>query len=117
MTKHTLCQFDDIEEQNSKGFEVQGHKLFAVKKDNLVYVYQNRCPHLGVELEWDEDVFLDQEGKLIQCSTHGALFLIEDGSCVSGPCAGDQLTAIPSRVENKTVFIELKLVENSITNE
>lgn len=107
MPTHTLCQLDDIDEEGSKGFEVQGHKLFAVKKDNLVYVYQNRCPHLGVELEWDEDVFLDQEGKLIQCSTHGALFLIEDGSCISGPCAGDQLTSIECKVEGNVVVIEL----------
>ena len=107
MPSVTLCQLDDIEEEGSKGFEIQGHKLFAVKKDNLVYVYQNRCPHLGVELEWDEDVFLDQEGKLIQCSTHGALFLIEYGSCVSGPCAGDQLTAIESKIEGNAVVIEL----------
>ena len=110
MPSVTLCQLDDIDEEGSKGFEVQGHKLFAVKKDNLVYVYQNRCPHLGVELEWDEDVFLDQEGKLIQCSTHGALFLIEDGSCVSGPCAGDQLTSIESKMEGNAVVIELPSV-------
>ena len=86
------------------GFEVGERKLFAVKKDNTVHVYENRCPHLGIELEWQEHQFLDQEGALIQCSTHGALFLIEDGSCVSGPCMGDKLTAVTITISDEQVI-------------
>lgn len=85
-----LCHIDDIDDEQSKGFEVGGDNLFAVKKNGQVFLYRNSCPHLGVELNWQEDKFLDMDGMLIQCSTHGALFLIEDGACVSGPCQGQQ---------------------------
>lgn len=89
-----LCHIDDIDDEQSKGFEVGGDNLFAVKKNGQVFLYRNSCPHLGVELNWQEDKFLDMDGMLIQCSTHGALFLIEDGACVSGPCQGQQLQAV-----------------------
>ncbi len=78
----TLCHIDDIEEGCSKGFEVLNKYLFAVKKDGRTYLYYNYCPHLGTPLEWQEDQFLDSDGALIQCSTHGALFLIENGQCI-----------------------------------
>lgn len=100
-----LCHVDDIEEGQSVGFEVGEKKLFAVKKDAVIYVYENRCPHLGIELEWLENQFLDPDGALIQCSTHGALFLIEDGSCISGPCSGQQLNQIDSFIREESVFL------------
>ena len=100
-----LCHVNDIDEGASKGFEINDKKLFAVKKDAVIYVYENRCPHLGIELEWLEDQFLDSEGALIQCSTHGALFLIEDGNCISGPCAGQQLRPIDTVIQADEVFL------------
>ena len=102
--KH-LCHSDDIEEGYSRGFELGEQKLFAVKKDAIIFVYENRCPHLGIELEWLEDQFLDQEGALIQCSTHGALFTIEEGDCVSGPCVGQQLRRLEVKLEAGEVFL------------
>lgn len=110
MTDNTV-QFhvDDIEEDTSKGFTAGGDlTFFAVKKDGQLYVYRNRCPHLGIELEWVEDRFLDSENALIQCSTHGALFIIENGECVAGPCAGDHLEALPFTVaDNGTVTVSV----------
>ena len=47
-------------------------------------------------LEWLPDQFLDSSAQYIQCSVHGAMFRIEDGWCVRGPCAGDALMAIPA---------------------
>ncbi|WP_372760662.1 Rieske (2Fe-2S) protein, partial [Litorivivens sp.] len=39
--------------------------------------------------------FLDRDDSLIQCATHGALFVVETGECVAGPCMGDCLEAVP----------------------
>ena len=100
-----LCAIDDIAEGAAKAFEINDMTLFVVKKDDHFYAYKNSCPHLGVELEYQEDQFLDQEGKLIQCSTHGALFLIEDGSCISGPCMGDELTTLTTTIEDGVLFL------------
>ena len=68
----SLLAIDVIEEGTSKGIEVNGAYLFAVKKDDQLVLYYNRCPHLGTPLEWEEDRFLDADDALIQCSTHGA---------------------------------------------
>lgn len=104
-TNTLLCNIKDIPEGESKGFTLNGQSIFGVKKQGVIYVYKNQCPHLGVEMEWQDDVFLNPDNSLIQCSMHGALFIIEDGSCISGPCAGGQLTVIESSIFNEAVYI------------
>ena len=101
----TLVAEIDIPEGGSKGLESQGQYLFAVKKDGQVYLYRNSCPHLGTPLEWQEDVFLDPDGALIQCATHGALFEIETGNCIAGPCQGQHLQQIPYILDNGFVMV------------
>lgn len=101
-----LCNFDDIDEQTSKGFVLENDNLFAVKKDNQIYLYRNLCPHLGVELNWQEHQFLDMDAALIQCSTHGALFLIENGDCVAGPCQGDKLQTVNFELINNEIHLK-----------
>jgi nitrite reductase/ring-hydroxylating ferredoxin subunit len=90
-----LCSVDELVEGDAKGFSTDTDALFALKRDGQIFVYRNSCPHLGVELNWLEDQFLDTEGILIQCATHGALFVVETGACVAGPCRGKSLEAIP----------------------
>ena len=53
-----------------------------------------------------EDRFLDPDGSLIQCSTHGALFEIESGRCIAGPCKGQYLQAIPYLLDNGLLMVE-----------
>lgn len=89
-----LCHSDDIAENSSKGFEVNGRSLFAVKKRGSLFIYHNRCPHVGLPLNWMPDQFLDTHKELIQCTSHGALFRIDNGQCVSGPCPGQYLRAV-----------------------
>jgi len=102
-----LCAGSDLAEGGSRGFVFEGKKLFAVRRGGQAYVYFNRCPHRGVGLEWQRDQFLDPSNSLIQCATHGALFLIEDGECVAGPCAGQSLTAIECREDTQGVWIDV----------
>lgn len=104
---HELCRLDDINDQHSKGFELGETKVFVIRQGDRVHAYHNRCPHLGIALEWLPDKFLDIDGELIQCSTHGALFTIDEGLCVSGPCSGQNLTSITSQVVEGSVFIEI----------
>ncbi|MBD9590342.1 Rieske (2Fe-2S) protein [Pseudomonas sp. PDM03] len=102
-----LCAGAELAESSSRGFEIDGEKLFAVRRNGQVYVYNNRCPHRGVGLEWTPDRFLDPSNSLIQCATHGALFLIEDGECVAGPCAGQSLTTIECREDAQGIWVSL----------
>lgn len=100
-----LCTAQELEEGQSLGFDLPGKPVFAVRKDGEVHVYRNECPHLGVALEFQENEFLDLDGALIQCSTHGALFEIESGLCLAGPCQGDHLTKVDFVIEDDWIKI------------
>ncbi|VVP47412.1 Rieske (2Fe-2S) protein [Pseudomonas fluorescens] len=102
-----LCTGVELADASSRGFDIEGQKLFAVRRGGQVYVYVNSCPHRGVGLEWTPNSFLDPSNSLIQCATHGALFLIEDGECVSGPCAGQSLTTVPCREDAQGIWVSL----------
>jgi nitrite reductase/ring-hydroxylating ferredoxin subunit len=101
-----LCHINEIPDNTAKSFVVDELIFFAVKKESEVFLYLNQCPHLGVELNWQEDQFLDSENALIHCSTHGALFVIESGKCVAGPCMGDSLTPLPFTVVDGFITIK-----------
>ncbi|MFL0798032.1 MAG: Rieske (2Fe-2S) protein [Cellvibrionaceae bacterium] len=102
---HFLCNISDIPENGSKGFELENLRLFAVQKRGEIFIYKNICPHAQLPLEWVPDQFLDNNKELILCSSHGALFQIHDGLCVTGPCIGQSLEAIPFSVKNQQIFI------------
>jgi nitrite reductase/ring-hydroxylating ferredoxin subunit len=102
-----LCASAELAEGRSRGFRLGETRLLAVRKDGRVFVYANRCPHRGIPLEWQADQFLDHSGRLIQCASHGALFLIENGECIAGPCAGQELENFPCREDDKGIWVEL----------
>ncbi|GLK91873.1 Rieske (2Fe-2S) protein [Pseudomonas turukhanskensis] len=102
-----LCAPDSLAEGQSRGFLLGGINLLAVRKNGQVHAYLNRCPHKGVPLEWQADEFLDSSKTLIQCARHGALFLIESGECVTGPCEGDSLSALSCHEDATGIWITL----------
>ena len=101
-----LLNINDLEEGTSLGLDINDLYMFAVKKNGDIYLYWNRCPHIGTPLEWEENRFLDADAALIQCSTHGALFQIDDGFCLVGPCKGKHLQKVDFTIENECVFID-----------
>lgn len=100
-----LCRPDELAEGQSRGFSIEGLKLLLIRRDGRVHAYENRCPHRGISLEWVADQFLDTSGSLIQCATHGALFLIDSGECVAGPCAGDSLQVVDCWEDEHGIWI------------
>lgn len=90
-----LCKTTDIAEGAARGFELAQVNLLLLRDRGQFYLFHNRCPHMGVPLEWEPDRFLDNEGSYIRCSTHGALFLKDSGECIVGPCRGEHLRALP----------------------
>ncbi|MBD9482428.1 Rieske (2Fe-2S) protein [Pseudomonas sp. PDM14] len=100
-----LCAPRDLSEGQSRGFQLEGLRLLAVRRDGQVFAYRNNCPHRDLPLEWRPDDFLDASGSMIQCAHHGALFLIESGECVTGPCAGDTLQAIRCHEDADGIWI------------
>ncbi|WP_202980281.1 Rieske (2Fe-2S) protein [Marinobacter fonticola] len=91
----TITLPDDLAEHECRQFDLAGDASgFAVRQHGKTYAYLNYCPHLGIELNWQPDRFMDPDNCFIQCATHGALFTVDDGHCIAGPCAGDQLIAL-----------------------
>lgn len=80
-------------------------EMFVVRKGPNAWGYFNSCPHAGSPLNWTPGNFLDSSKTLIQCATHGAQFKMEDGACVSGPCPGSRLTAVPVVVKDGNILI------------
>ncbi len=111
MSHHFLCNKQEIAEGNPRGFSLdfkQGKfELFLVKQDDTIYAYQNQCPHLGIPLNWQPNKFLSIEQSHIQCSSHGALFNINNGYCVLGPCVGDNLIALTLKQSDDKIWLHL----------
>ena len=108
-SRYLLCRLDELADPGSKGNMVTRgdavQNIFVVRRNDRVYGYINSCPHTGGPLDWVPDQFLSLDKRHIQCATHAALFRLDDGACVAGPCAGDRLTAISLQVESGNVYL------------
>jgi nitrite reductase/ring-hydroxylating ferredoxin subunit len=104
-----LCALTDLDDPGSRGFSLEtpagALELFLVRREGGIYAYRNNCPHTGAPLDWTPDRFLSQEGELIQCAMHGALFRIESGECLYGPCRGAFLQSLPLVVRDGQVAL------------
>jgi nitrite reductase/ring-hydroxylating ferredoxin subunit len=67
---------------------------FVLRYDGRVVGYLNRCAHVPAEMDWQPGKFLDDSGRWILCSIHGAAYDPASGYCIAGPCAGRSLRAL-----------------------
>lgn len=107
---HELCSSGLIAEGECKEFHLGEEdiaNIFITRRDGHLYAYANQCPHVGAPLNWKKDMFLDNDGDLIQCASHGALFVIETGHCVSGPCLGQHLHSYAILEQDGNVYVDL----------
>ena len=107
--KLALCKLRELDDPSSRGFAVSMGEdkleLFLVRKEDTVRAYLNRCPHTGATLEWVPDQFLDEDNAFIMCANHAALFVIDTGLCVAGPCINQHLHPVNISVEEGVVYI------------
>lgn len=105
-----LCRIDELVEGQARGFDPLQHgrdSVFALVHEGQLRIYRNSCPHLDVRLEYRKDRFLSADGQLIVCYAHGAQFLPSSGECVYGPCLGQSLEALPWRVEEGWLVLQM----------
>lgn len=102
---HRLCALADLEENVGRSFRSPVGEVILVLRDGQVHGWENTCPHLGINLEFNPDEFMDCENHYLICSNHGALFQVEDGLCVSGPCQGQSLLRVPVEVRDAVVWL------------
>ena len=95
--EHLLCHLDELPEGSARGFDLNGEgraTVFAVRCRGALRVYADSCPHHGTPLPWRRDAYLSAAGDHIVCAAHGALFEIDSGRCVLGPCLGEHLQPV-----------------------
>ena len=106
-----LCDYNELEELDSRGFYITEltppRNIFIVRRKDRVLGYENSCPHTMGPLDWSPNQFLNYDKEYIQCANHGALFEIEGGKCIYGPCAGQSLWPVELQVDNEIVFAVL----------
>jgi nitrite reductase/ring-hydroxylating ferredoxin subunit len=105
---YAICGLNDIPSQRARGFKLirvvddagatRPFLVVVVRWGKQVFAYENKCPHDGVNLDWERNAFLDSNNTRLQCGKHGALFDLGTGFCVEGPCKGRSLTQIPASV-------------------
>jgi nitrite reductase/ring-hydroxylating ferredoxin subunit len=97
-----LSSLDQIADGAARNFVLQmktgRFHGFVVRRGDAVFGYLDRCPHMGLPLAQELDQYLGADGSVIACSWHGALFEIDGGRCVGGPCVGAALTVWPIAV-------------------
>ena len=107
--KYLACTIDELKKLSSYGLELTideiSKQYFLIYRNNKVYSYLNRCPHTGVTLDWVPNQFMDSSHSYIQCATHGALFRIENGHCLRGPCVGDQLELVENSIFDGNIYL------------
>lgn len=112
--RQRLCRITDLGDPDTRGFALRTpgglRDIFIVRRGAAVHGYLNHCPHTGSPLDWQPDQFLNLDRTLIQCATHLALFRIEDGQCIAGPCAGQALTPVEVAVVDGWVEVEAEAV-------
>jgi nitrite reductase/ring-hydroxylating ferredoxin subunit len=103
-----LCRVAEIPENGARGFpgaEGAFTGLVAIRQGDQVYVYENACPHIGTPLDWAPNRFLSADGRYLICATHGAQFTIATGTCISGPCRGDELTPVHVVIQDGFIHV------------
>ena len=80
-------------------------KGFVVRRGSGFYAYQNLCKHLPVTLDLNDNSFFNHDKPLLQCQMHGALYEMESGLCVGGPCEGARLRSLPLQETDSQLII------------
>lgn len=101
-----LCLLDEIPDQGAISVHVDsstgGFQVILLRQGNRVFGYHNECPHQGRNLDYVPGKFMVRDGA-IMCAAHGAMFAVDSGDCLSGPCSNG-LARVPVRVEAGNVI-------------
>lgn len=78
---------------------------FVVQKAGKFFAYHNLCQHLPITLDLGDDDFFTHDKSYLQCHMHGAMYEMETGFCVAGPCQGSRLVALEMEEEETRLVI------------
>ncbi len=77
--------------------------VILLRLPETIIAWRNRCPHMGVELDWREERLVAPGGAHLRCTVHGALFSPRNGICLRGPCVGEHLMPVDLDIDETMV--------------
>ena len=109
MKRIEVGKLDEIDDPGCREFQIGDgdwpFRGFVVRQGESVYAYQNYCVHVGHPLNWMPDSFLTKDRQAIICVSHGAIYEIDSGLCIGGPCKGKSLHAVDAEVVDGVVYV------------
>jgi nitrite reductase/ring-hydroxylating ferredoxin subunit len=116
-TKRKLVgQVSDLAHGESKKFTLRSGELnfeaMLVNYGGNYFAYVNRCPHVGISLDWVDNQFFTVDGRYLICANHGATFEPASGECIWGPCVGASLRSVPLEIDGQRIFVRWPSPEN-----
>lgn len=112
---YAICDTDFIAPGEARAFdlsrvtetgEARPFRILVVRTAAREFVgYVNACAHQGTWLNIGGGEFFNTDGTRLRCGRHGALFDIESGVCVEGPCKDKSLEPIALAVVGDDVCL------------
>ncbi len=103
-----ICQLSEIEDGQAHAYphpEKNKRSILIARMGNEAFAFLNMCPHMGVELQFQDNKFMSFDGSQIQCAMHGALFDLPSGYCNWGPCSGRSLIPVAIEIKEGEIFL------------
>jgi nitrite reductase/ring-hydroxylating ferredoxin subunit len=85
--------------------------LVLLGSDGEPRCYLNLCRHLPIPIDLGSRRYLTQNKQHLLCGTHGALYRLDDGVCVTGPCLSLALQSIPLIEEQGLLYVDASALD------
>jgi nitrite reductase/ring-hydroxylating ferredoxin subunit len=105
-----LARLDELPPGTTKKFTFDAHgqktEAFLANVQGEFVAFVNRCVHLPITLDLDDNDFFTCDAKLFVCKTHGSVYDPHAGKCVGGPGQGKSLERLPLVIEDGAVYLD-----------
>jgi len=105
-----VARVGDLTHGTTKKFSVprgeRDAEALLVNYEGKFYAYVNRCPHVGISLDWVDNQFFTVDRRYLMCANHGAVFEPRTGECIWGPCVGAALQNLGLEIEGDKIFAQ-----------
>lgn len=104
-----ICSTEDLQNGQSLKFRfptgIGPEEAFLVRYRDQYHAYVNRCRHVHIALDYDDNDFFTTDGEFLVCKNHGAVYLPGTGECACGPCDGRSLIRLPLQIQDMLVIL------------
>ena len=106
-----IAEVGELTHGESKKFKLRrgdfDTEALVVNFQGQLFAYVNRCPHVGISLDWVDNQFFTVDHRYLMCANHGAVFEPPTGECIWGPCVGAALEKLPLEIVGNKIYARL----------